>query len=114
MNERVETILEHMTEDAKDIIAFTLKAGSFESFCQDTMVRKAIIMSLLNIGELAKHLPDEFTNAHSEIPWRSIIGMRNLTAHGYHIMNLSVVWDTATTSVPELLVFLQNELLDNK
>ena len=31
MNERVETIPEHMTEDAKDIIAFALKAGSFES-----------------------------------------------------------------------------------
>jgi len=114
MNERVKTILEHMLEDVNDVVAFSAKAGSFESFRQDSLLRKAIIMSLLNIGELASHLPDEFTTSHPEVPWRLMIGMRNIAAHGYHIMNLNVVWDTAKTSIPELLVFLKDQFADNK
>jgi len=110
MNERTDTILAHMLEDALDVIAFCKQAGSYESFCREAMIRKATIMSLLNIGELASHLPQEFKDAHSEIPWRSMTGMRNFAAHGYHTMNLDTVWNTANIAVPELLTFLETHV----
>ena len=110
MNERIEMILEHMLEDAQDIMAFVEEAKSFEVFSQDTKTRKAIVMSLLNIGELANHLPLSFTVAHPSIPWRKMIGMRNFAAHGYHSMNLRIVWNTAETLVPELLEFLESQI----
>ena len=112
MNERIKSILEHMLEDARDVVTFSDKAGSLESFRQDAMIRKAVIMSLLTIGELASHLPDEFTATHQEIPWKHMIGMRNIAAHGYHNMNLNIVWDTARTSIPDLLVFLKAQLTE--
>ena len=110
MNERTKAILEHMLEDAQDIITFAEKTDSLESFSKDRLLRKAVIMSLLNIGELANHLSPGFTAAHDEVPWKSMIGMRNLAAHGYHIMNLDVIWDTVQNSIPELLVFLKEQL----
>ena len=110
MNEWVESILEHMLEDAQDVITFTEKVGSYESFSQDNMARKAIVMSLLNIGELANHLPSKYTGAHPEIPWSNMIGMRNIAAHGYRTMSLSAIWDTTQNSVPKLLSFLQTQL----
>jgi len=112
MNEKTETILEHMLEDAKDVVAFCEKARSFEDFCQDAMIRKATVMSLLNIGELTSHLPEEYKNAHPEIPWKSMTGMRNFAAHGYHTMNLDTVWNTAQVSVPVLLEFLSTQVSD--
>jgi len=45
----------------------------------------------------------EFTQTHSEVPWRSMRGMRNRIAHGYFDINLNVVWDTVRTALPELL-----------
>jgi uncharacterized protein with HEPN domain len=39
-----------------------------------------------------------------------MIGMRNLAAHGYHAMDLEIVWDTALNSIPKLLAFLEKEL----
>lgn len=45
----------------------------------------------------------EFTEAHPEVPWRSMRGMRNRIAHGYFDINLDVVWDTVQTALPELL-----------
>ncbi len=107
MNERVKSILEHMLEDAKDIVTFSQTAGSLKELRKNSLIKKGIVMSLLNIGELANKLPGEFTDEHSQISWRSMVGMRNFSAHGYHIMNLEIVWDTAQTSIPELIDFIE-------
>jgi uncharacterized protein with HEPN domain len=37
-----------------------------------------------------------------EIPWRLIVDMRNLLAHGYFSVSLRIVWDTATTQIVPL------------
>ena len=103
-----------MLEDALDVISFCGKAGSFESFSQDVLIRKATIMSLLNIGELTTHLPAEFKDTHPEIPWKRMTGMRNFAAHGYHTMNLNTVWETAQTSIPMLLSFLQTQISEDE
>lgn len=54
-------------------------------------------MSLIIIGEAATKVMDgyaEFTQAHAEVPWRSMRNMRNRMAHGYFDINLDVVWET--------------------
>jgi len=45
----------------------------------------------------------EFAQAHTQVPWRNMRGMRNRIAHGYFDINLDVVWDTVRTALPELL-----------
>ena len=110
MNEKVKSILEHMLEDAKDLITFSQIASSLKELRKNSLIKKGMVMSLLNIGELAGKLPGEFTDKHSQIPWRSMVGMRNFAAHGYHIMNLEIVWDTAQTAIPELIDFIEDIL----
>ena len=110
MNAKVKSILEHMLEDAEDVVTFSKTVGSLDKLRKDSLVKKGIIMSLLNIGELASRLPKEFTDEYSQIPWRSMVGMRNFAAHGYHIMNLEIVWDTAQTSIPDLIDFITRML----
>lgn len=63
-------------------------------------------MSPIIIGEAATKVMDghaEFTQAHAEVPWRSMRNMRNRMAHGYFDINLDVVWETAQEWVPQLL-----------
>ena len=69
-------------------------------------------MSVLNIGELAKTLPQEYKEEHSSIPWKKIAGMRDIAAHGYHIMNDNIIWDVEMHSIPELLEFLEKQLAE--
>ena len=45
----------------------------------------------------------KFTQAHPEVPWRSMGDMRNRMAHGYFEIDLEVVWDTVQEWLPELL-----------
>ena len=58
MNDRIKSILEHMLEDSQDIVTLINETDSFETFCRDMKTRKAVIMSLLNIGELANQSPN--------------------------------------------------------
>ena len=99
-----------MLEDAQDALRFAADIGSAAAFSANRLYRKAVIMSILNIGELTKQLPQDFTSAHSEIPWRKIAGMRDIAAHGYHEMDDDVIWDVVTRSLPDLVRFLQEQL----
>ena len=67
-------------------------------------------MSLIIIGEAATKIMDrfpDFANQHPDVPWRSMRGMRNRIAHGYFDIDLTVVWETVDTALPELLKALK-------
>ncbi|MDR1194297.1 MAG: hypothetical protein LBK98_09075 [Peptococcaceae bacterium] len=73
MDERIKTILEHMHEDAVDVTDFTSQAASFEDFSGNRLLRKGAVMSLLNIGELASHMPPDYIEAHWDVPWKGCV-----------------------------------------
>jgi uncharacterized protein with HEPN domain len=62
-------------------------------------------MSIVVIGEAATKIMDsaaDFVQAHSQIPWQSMRGIRNRMVHGYFDINLDVVWDTVQQDLPSL------------
>ena len=59
-------------------------------------------MSLLQIGELSHHLTAGFVSAHPDIPWRNIIGQRNIVVHGYGSLDYEKVWLTVINDIPDL------------
>ena len=44
------------------------------------------------------------------VPWRQSVGLRNLLAHGYWVIDAEELWDIARTKVPEFLEALRPEL----
>ena len=50
--------LEHMVEDCEDVINATKMVGSVDEFKQNRIIHKAVIYSLLNLGELRKTLSE--------------------------------------------------------
>lgn len=102
---RLADYLDHMWQAATDACVF-VEGLSKADFLEDRRTRQAVIMSLIIIGEAATKAMDsyaEFTQAHPQVPWRSMRGMRNRIAHGYFDINLDVVWETVRTALPELL-----------
>ena len=106
MNEnRLFDYLDHMHQAATDACGFVDGLGK-DDFLEDKRTQQAVIMSLIIIGEAATKVMDgyaEFADAHPEVPWRSMRGMRNRIAHGYFDINLDLVWDTVQTALPDLL-----------
>jgi uncharacterized protein with HEPN domain len=95
-----------MREAAKEITAF-VKGVKYAEFIQKRMIRYAVERQLLVIGEAANHVSSEYQEFHPEIPWRQMIGLRNVLAHEYGEIKVDRIWNTATVSVPELLKALQ-------
>lgn len=93
--------LTHIQIAIKEIEKFINGVG-WEDFLKNTEKQSAIIRQLEIIGEAVKNLPEEFKNAHLNIPWRDIASMRDNLIHEYFGVDLKVVWKT---SKEDLLVF---------
>jgi uncharacterized protein with HEPN domain len=103
---RLQDYLSHIEQASADILDF-MSAMSPDDFLADKRTQRAVVMSLVIIGEAATKIMEQhpdFTDAHSEIPWRNMRGMRNRMAHGYFDINLELVWSTAQDWIPQLIV----------
>jgi uncharacterized protein with HEPN domain len=81
-----------------------------EAFLQDPDVQDATAYRLLAIGEAARNLDDDLKSRHPHVPWRQILGMRNILAHEYFTRESEIIWETLQTGLPELAAVCRTEL----
>jgi uncharacterized protein with HEPN domain len=105
--ERDLAFLWDMREACREVCDF-LAGRSLEEVQNTMLLRRAVERSLEIVGEAARHVSEEFMSRHAEIPWKSIIGLRNLLAHEYGETRVDRLYFTATEKVPELLRHLEN------
>lgn len=99
--ERIADIL-----DAAELIGSAVKLGR-DRFDEDHFVQSAVIRWIQIIGEAASRLSPETRAAHPGVSWRGAAAMRNRTMHGYFDVDLDVVWEAASVSVPDLAARLR-------
>jgi len=99
--------IRYMKRYCEDIEITVNRFGdSFDVFYSDIDFYNSVSMSIMQIGELAVGLSEEFKESTREqMPWRLIIGMRNHFAHGYATMDKSDIWETVTKDIPVLRGF---------
>lgn len=51
---------------------------SYDNYLDSLLIQSAVERQLEILGEAARRLSDEFRQAHPEIAWRRIIGLRNI------------------------------------
>jgi uncharacterized protein with HEPN domain len=91
-----------MLERARDVVTW-IDGKTEAEFVSDPVIRYAIERCLTIIGEAARRVTDEGRMACPSLPWRQIIGLRNMLAHDYQEINPSRVWLVATRDIPLLI-----------
>jgi uncharacterized protein with HEPN domain len=82
----------------------------------DLRTKLAVGYALLMISDLLGKIyarSPEFVAAHPTIQWTEIRGLRNRLAHDYFNLNLDVIWETATESVPAMMEALRASIPPN-
>ncbi|MCM1143318.1 MAG: DUF86 domain-containing protein [Lachnoclostridium sp.] len=85
---------------------------NLNDFLADEKLKRAISMTILNIGELVKNITEETRKEYSQIPWKAIAGMRDITAHRYQTLRMEDVYYTVQKDLPPLKAQLSN-ILEN-
>jgi uncharacterized protein with HEPN domain len=84
-------------------IGETASRMTFEDYIADADRRLATERRLEIIGEAARNISGEFQKAHPEIPWRQIIGLRNVLAHEYGEIRQERLFHIVVDRIPTLI-----------
>ena len=104
--ERDPAYLWDMLEAAREVEAM-LEHHDLAAFLADRVLLRAVERSIEIIGESARRVSASYQGAHPEIPWREIIGQRNILAHEYGQIDHALLHKTAVEDIPELITQLQ-------
>lgn len=59
------------------------------------------------MGEAAARVSEPAREAHPQIPWSQIVGMRNVLVHVYFDIDHDQLWETVVRDLPPLTAALE-------
>jgi uncharacterized protein with HEPN domain len=101
--------VEHMLKCSRD--ARTIVGSDDAAKLGADMVRtRALVNCFTEIGEAAARLTPEGRTVVGAVPWRQIVGMRNIVVHVYWGIDLGELAKTARDDLPVLIAALDAAL----
>jgi uncharacterized protein with HEPN domain len=86
--------------DAARAAAGFVAGLAFEQYADDRKTRNAVERNLEIIGEASRHVSEHARTMFPDIPWSSVIGLRNVIAHEYGDLLHEKVWASAGIAFP--------------
>lgn len=96
------TYLEHILLAIQSIEQYLEEVKSYNDFKDNQMLIDALIRELEIIGEAANNVSEKFRKDNPKIPWRKMIGIRNILIHEYFGINKKIIWQTCQTNLKDL------------
>ncbi len=106
LEDRDPAYLWDMLQAARDAASIVANATR-ESFLGDRVRLLALERSLELVGEAARRVSDTLRKKHPQIPWKEMIGLRNILAHDYGRIDHEKLYTTATNEIPKLITALE-------
>lgn len=105
MSHRDQIIMQKILSEI-DVGIDMMGKAELKDFLADEKLKRAISMTVLNIGELVKNITEETRKEYPQVPWKAIAGMRDVTAHKYQTLRMEDVYYTVQKDFP----FLKEQL----
>jgi uncharacterized protein with HEPN domain len=113
MNDRDKTRLEDMRRAARRARTFADGKTRADLEANNELLGFALVRAVELVGEAASKVTPETRQAHPDIPWRNIIGMRNRIVHDYLNVDYDIVWTVVTDNLPPLIKQLDAILISD-
>ncbi len=102
--------LETILQECRDIEGMKAKGLVYNDLLVDVEKKKAILFSVLNVGEYSNKIPVDVKLKWSELDWIKMVGIRNRIAHDYLGVDLSIVWKIISYDIPKLIPQIEKVL----
>ena len=113
MQHREKIVLQKICSEIEIILEF-LGDMKLEEFLADEKTKRAIGMTVINIGELTKNLSQEFRKDYTEIAWKKAAGFRDIVAHKYETLDMEDVYKTITEDFPKFKMQIKKVLVESE
>lgn len=74
---------------------------SQESFMNDIEKQDAVLRRLEIIGEAAARISETIRINNPVVPWKKVIGLRNIIIHNYMEVDMKIIWAIIKDDLPE-------------
>jgi uncharacterized protein with HEPN domain len=101
----------HMLDAARGARA-AMAGITRDTFDADENLRLAQVHRIQIIGEAARRVSRAGREAHPEIPWNEITGMRHRIVHDYVNIRYSVVWEVLMDDLEPLIAALEQFVVE--
>ncbi len=81
-----------------------------EQLLRDVRTRYGVERALEIVGEAARKVTQETRYTYPQIPWTGIIGLRNVLAHEYGVIDYRRLYTVLRNDLPKLVVELERLL----
>lgn len=102
--ERIKKIYENAVKLHEYITKNNIKR---ENLLTEIPLQWLVTTPLYNIGEHVYYLSDEYKEAHNEIPWSMISGLRHRLVHNYDGTNWNIIVEVVFEELPVQIEELQ-------
>ena len=109
LEDRDAAYLWDMLQAAKEAVEI-MEEHDLTTFLEDRVLQRATERIVEIIGETAWRVSPVGQQTTPEIPWREIIGQRNILAHEYGQIDHELLYKTVVEDVPELIDQLEKVL----
>ena len=104
-----EIRVRHMLDAAREALSFA-HGRTRDELDSDRQLVLALVKDIEIVGEAATQVGEPTRRRLPDMPWESIVGMRNRLVHAYFDINLDIVWKTVQEDLPELIALLEKAI----
>jgi uncharacterized protein with HEPN domain len=108
--ERDPAYLWDMIEAARAAVDYTENLTLNKFLATDrkrAITRLAVERQLEILGEAARRVSSQFREAYPELPWREIVGLRNVISHEYDKVSYESIFRIVRNRLPVLIAMLE-------
>lgn len=109
MPNRDRQSLQDIARAARKILSY-VQGETRQTLSANPMRLDAVLYELVVLGEAARRLSEPLREAHPEVPWREMIGMRSVITHGYDQVEEDELWKVIERDLPVLIARIEKIL----